>query len=53
MSDERLYSKEEVSFIVRDRVKRLNKRIEELELENSILRTEKELDELARKENGN
>lgn len=45
MSDERLYTKEEVSFIVRDRVKQLNKRIDALELENSILRTEKEMSE--------
>ena len=48
MSDERLYTKEEVSLIVRDRVKRLNKRIDALELELSILRAGaliKEVDE--------
>lgn len=48
MSKERLYTKQEVSLIVRDRVKRLNKRVEALELELSILRAEKE----AKKENG-
>lgn len=48
MSKERLYSKREVSLIVQDRVKRLNERIEALELELSILRAEKE----AKKENG-
>ena len=53
MSDERLYTKEEVSLIVRDRVKRLNKRIDALELENSILRTEKELNGFVREQDGN
>ena len=39
---ERKYTKEQVSVIVRDRVKRLNERIAELELENAILRSQKE-----------
>jgi len=57
MSDERLYSKEEVSLIVSDRVKRLNERIEELELELAILRADALIKELkangSDKQNGN
>lgn len=37
---ERKYTKEQVSVIVRNRVKRLNERIAELEIENEILRSE-------------
>lgn len=44
MSDERLFTREEVSEIVRRRVKKLNERIQELELELFIL---KELNEIA------
>lgn len=44
MSDERLFTREEVSQIVRRRVNKLNKRIEELEHELFIL---KELNEIA------
>ena len=37
MSNERLFTREEVSSIVRKRVNRLNERIEELETENAAL----------------
>lgn len=46
MSKERLYTKEEVSLIVSNRVKRLNERIEELELELAILRADALIKEL-------
>lgn len=41
--NERMYTKQEVSKIVRDRVNKLNERIEQLELELSILKIEREL----------
>lgn len=50
MSDERLFTREEVSEIVRRRVNKLNKRIEELELELLILKFGKELNEIAERE---
>ena len=50
MSDERLFTREEVSEIVRRRVNTLNERIQELELELLIYKIDKELNELARKE---
>lgn len=53
MSNERLYTKEEVSLIVRDRVAGLNERIESLELALSLLRLEKELLENERKQDRN
>lgn len=46
MSKERLYTKEDVSTIVRDRVKGLNERIEQLELENAILRLNERVNQL-------
>lgn len=53
MNKKRIFTREDVSEIVRQRVNKLNKRIQELELELFILKFEKELNELARKENGN
>lgn len=53
MNKERIFTREEVSEIIRQRVNQLNKRIQELELELFIIQFEKELNELARKENGN
>lgn len=50
MSDERLFTREEVSEIVRRRVNKLNKRIEELELELLILKFGKELNEIVERE---
>lgn len=47
MSEERLYTREEVSEIVRQRVKKLNERIQELELELLIYKIDKELNEIA------
>lgn len=44
MNDKRLFTREEVTEIVRRRVKKLNERIEELELELFIL---KELNKIA------
>jgi len=53
MNKERIFTREEVSEIIRQRVNQLNKRIQELELELFIIQFEKELNELARRENGN
>ena len=53
MNKKRIFTREDVSEIVRQRVNKLNSRIQELELELFITQFEKELDELARKENGN
>lgn len=47
MSEERLFTREEVTEIVRRRVKKLNERIEELELELLIYKIDKELNEIA------
>lgn len=48
MRDERLFTREEVTEIVRRRVNKLNKRIEELELELFILKELNEIDGEAR-----
>lgn len=53
MNKKRIFTREDVSEIVRQRVNKLNSRIQELELELFITQFEKELNELARKENGN
>lgn len=49
-SHDRLYSRDEVSEIIRQRVNKLNERIQELELDLFIMQFEKELDENVRRE---
>lgn len=46
MSNERLFTREEVSKIVRNRVNKLNAQIEQLELDNAILRLNERMSEL-------
>lgn len=50
---ERLYTKDDVSQIVRQRVNKLNERIHELELKIEILELDKELADYERKSDGN
>lgn len=47
------FTREEVSQIVRQRVNKLNERIQELELEVIILKIDKELADYERKSDGN
>ncbi|MBP1913245.1 hypothetical protein J2Z23_000177 [Lederbergia galactosidilyticus] len=47
------FTREEVSQIVRQRVNKLNERVQELELELIILKLDKELADYERKTDGN
>jgi DNA-dependent RNA polymerase auxiliary subunit epsilon len=50
---ERLYTKDDVSQIVRQRVNKLNERIHELEIELEILKLDKELIDYERESDRN
>ncbi|WP_340083811.1 hypothetical protein MHB50_11340 [Siminovitchia sp. FSL H7-0308] len=50
---ERLYTKDDVSQIVRQRVNKLNERIHELEIELEVLKLDKEMIDYERKSDGN
>ncbi|MBM7717252.1 hypothetical protein JOC94_004277 [Bacillus thermophilus] len=50
---EQLFTKDDVSQIVRQRVNKLNERIHELEIELEILKLDKERADYERKSDGN